>query len=34
VIDNQKKDAMNSLGRISFRRDDVFSREGSSDFEE
>ena len=34
VIDNQKKDAMNSLGRISFRRDDIFSREESNDFEE
>lgn len=34
VIDNQKKDAMNSLGRISFRRDDVFSRENNADFEE
>lgn len=34
VIDNQKKDAMNSLGRISFRRDDIFSREESTDFEE
>ena len=34
VIDNQKKDAMNSLGRISFRRDDIFSREYSSDVED
>ncbi len=34
VIDNQKKDAMNSLGRISFRRDDIFSRESSSDVED
>lgn len=34
VIDNQKKDAMNSLGRISFRRDDVFSRENNADVEE
>ncbi|MDE6081330.1 MAG: site-specific integrase [Muribaculaceae bacterium] len=33
VLDNQKKDAMNSLGRISFRRDSVFSREDNPDFE-
>lgn len=36
VIDNQKKDAMNSLGRINFKRDSVFSRgnEVETDFEE
>ena len=33
VLDNQKKDAMNSLGSISFRRDSVFSREDNPDFE-
>ncbi len=30
VIDNQKKDAMNSLGRINFKRDDVFSQQKES----
>lgn len=33
VLDNQKKVAMNRLGRISFRRDSVFSREDNPDFE-